>query len=59
MNIETFERMDNIVNQTDVLEYLRAAERVIKQLNGDSDYNLFFDAKDIFEYMNQLLINNL
>ena len=54
MNIETFERIDNTVNQTDVLEYLKAAERVTKQLSDDG-----FDARDIFEYMNQLLINDL
>ena len=51
---EAFERMDGLVNQQDVMAYLRAAERIVNTLSDEG-----FEARDIFDYLHQIVINDL
>ena len=51
---DAFERMDGLVSQNDVMNYLRAAERIVNTLSDDG-----FEARDIFDYLHQLVINDL
>ena len=51
---EAFERMDGLVNQQDVMAYLKSAERIVRTLSDDG-----FEAREIFDYLHQLVINDL
>lgn len=51
---EAFERMDGLVSQSDIMEYLRAAERIVNTLSDEG-----FEARDIFDYLYQIVINDL
>lgn len=51
---EAFERMDGLVSQQDVMTYLKAAERIVKTLSDDG-----FEAEEIFDYLHQIVINDL
>ena len=51
---EAFERMDGLVSQSDIMEYLRAAERIVNTLSDEG-----FEARDIFDYLHQIVINDL
>ena len=54
MDGELFVKMDDVVSHNDAINYLKAAERIINIL-----YDSGFDAKDVHDYLHQLIINDL
>ena len=55
MNGELFVKMDSLVDRNDIIDYLKAAERIIDSLGSEEE----FDAKDVFDYLHQIVINDL
>ena len=51
---DAFERMDGLVSQSDIMNYIRAAERIVNTLSDEG-----FEARDIFDYLHQIVINDL
>jgi hypothetical protein len=54
MDGELFVKMDDVVSHSDIIDYLKAAERITNIL-----YSTGFDAKDVHDYLHQLVINDL
>jgi hypothetical protein len=53
LNDERFNVIDNIINEDDVINYLNSIEKIQSELLNNN-----IDAKEMYEYLYTLMINN-
>ena len=53
LNDERFTVIDNLVNEDDVINYLNSIEKIQSELLNNN-----IDAKEMYEYLYTLMINN-
>jgi hypothetical protein len=53
LNDERFTVIDNLINEDDVINYLNSIEKIQSELLNNN-----IDAKEMYEYLYTLMINN-
>jgi hypothetical protein len=53
LNDERFNVIDNLINEDDVINYLNSIEKIQSELLNNN-----IDAKEMYEYLYTLMINN-